>query len=191
MNKAIDNTYKASKDTQVIYLAGGCFWGIEKLVQMIDGVIDGTSGYANGIITNPTYQDVLKGDTKFVETVRVEYDPKIVKLETILKAYYSVIDVRLKNRQGNDIGTQYQTGIFYVDDESRKIVEEISNKIKENEDVFNVIIKPLDNFYKAEEYHQNYLDKNPRGYCHIGQDEFEKVQQIIESAKKLIDFERL
>ncbi len=159
-----------------IYLAGGCFWGIEKFMSLIDGVDDAVSGYANGDIENPTYQQVVKGDTNFRETVEVTYSK--INLETILFAFFRVIDPTVLNRQGNDVGSQYQTGIYYIDDESRKIVEKVVEIEKKRFSKFCVEIKPLKNFYKAEEYHQKYLVKNPTGYCHVNKAMFEYAKNI-------------
>lgn len=175
----IDTSYVKKEGVEVIYLAGGCFWGVEKLAQSISGVIDAVSGYANGSGVNPTYQAVCEGTTGFKEAVRVEYDPSVVSLETILYAYFSVIDPTMQNRQGNDIGTQYQTGIYYSDEEAMKTVEKVVETVKARNSKFLVEIKPLSNFYEAEEYHQNYLDKNPSGYCHISNEEFEKVKKMV------------
>lgn len=179
-NIGIDRNYVAKENTKVIYLAGGCFWGVEKLVQSIPGVVEGTSGYANGSFENPTYEEVKKGNTNFRETVRVEYDSSRVSLKTILVAYFAVVDPSVENQQGNDIGSQYQTGIYYSDAESMAIVDEVVKQEKAKVDVFKVEISPLLSFYDAEEYHQNYLDKHPTGYCHISSDELEKVKRIIE-----------
>lgn len=179
-----DNSYQPKENTKVIYLAGGCFWGVEKLVQSIPGVIEGTSGYANGTIVNPTYEQVCEGTTNFRETVRVEYDPSIVSLDTILYAYFSVVDPTIENRQGNDIGTQYQTGIYYSDEQSMNTIKKIVENEKSRVDTFKVEVKPLENFYEAEEYHQNYLDKNPSGYCHISKAEFDRVKNIVVDASK-------
>ena len=157
---------------KVIYLAGGCFWGIEHLMQSIDGVIDATSGYANGSKKeDASYKTVCTGNTGFKETVRVTYDPLKVSLDLILSAYFYVIHPEQKNRQGNDIGTQYQTGIYYVDEESKKTVERLYELEKSRHEKFYVEKGELVNFFEAEEYHQNYLEKNPNGYCHIPFDE--------------------
>lgn len=152
----------------VIYLAGGCFWGMEKLMQSIPGVQDVTSGYANGTgADEASYTVVCGGETGFRETVRVLYDPALVSLDRLLFDYFYVIDPTARNRQGNDVGTQYQTGIYYTNDAARQTVERIAAVEKGRTEDFAVEIGPLVNFYPAEEYHQDYLDKNPGGYCHI------------------------
>lgn len=152
----------------VIYLAGGCFWGLEKLMQSIPGVIDAQSGYANGTgKADAKYQTILGGKTGFRETVRVEYDPAKVSLDRLLLAYFYVIDPTVLNKQGNDTGTQYQTGIYYTNTQVQAVVERIVELERGRHKVFAVEVGPLKNYYPAEEYHQNYLDKNPGGYCHI------------------------
>lgn len=152
----------------VIYLAGGCFWGLEKLMQSIPGVIDAQSGYANGTgKADAKYQTILGGKTGFRETVRVEYDPAKVSLDHLLLAYFYVIDPTVLNKQGNDTGTQYQTGIYYTNTQAQAVVERIVELERGRHKVFAVEVGPLKNYYPAEEYHQNYLDKNPSGYCHI------------------------
>ena len=152
----------------VIYLAGGCFWGLEKLMQSIPGVIDAQSGYANGTgKADAKYQTILGGKTGFRETVRVEYDPAKVSLDHLLLAYFYVIDPTVLNKQANDTGTQYQTGIYYTNTQAQAVVERIVELERGRHKVFAVEVGPLKNYYPAEEYHQNYLDKNPGGYCHI------------------------
>ena len=163
----------------VIYLAGGCFWGMEQLMQSIPGVIDAQSGYANGTCeADATYQTVCKGDTGFRETVRVEYDPVQVSLDALLLAYFYVIDPTVQNRQGNDRGSQYQTGVYYTNDKVRETVERIADIERGRSEKFFVEIGPLKNYYPAEEYHQNYLEKNPNGYCHIPRAEMELFSRL-------------
>jgi len=166
---------------KVIYLAGGCFWGLEKYMSLIKGVVKVTSGYANGNKENPTYKEVCRGDTEFRECVKVEYDD--VSLETLLYAFFRVIDPTIKNRQGNDIGSQYQSGIYYLDKKSKEIIDKVVSIEKKRVSNFEVEIKPLLNFYEAESYHQNYLDKNPNGYCHIDFRMFEMAESLIVDAK--------
>jgi peptide-methionine (S)-S-oxide reductase/peptide methionine sulfoxide reductase msrA/msrB len=160
-----------------IYLAGGCFWGTEKYLANIGGIIETNVGYANGNTENPTYEEVCHHNTGHAETVKVIYDPKQIRLEYILTLYYDVINPTSVNRQGNDIGSQYRTGIYYVDSND---VETILASIKELQTKYEkpiaIEVLPLQNYYIAEEYHQKYLDKNPQGYCHIGVDKFEKAK---------------
>ncbi|MDO9085224.1 MAG: peptide-methionine (R)-S-oxide reductase MsrB [Anaerolineaceae bacterium] len=175
-----DSTYGKKEGVDVIYLAGGCFWGLEKLMQSLPGVVDVVSGYANGnadIV--PTYNKVISGQTGYRETVRVEYQPDVISLDAILFAYFQVIDPTIENAQGNDVGTQYQTGVYYADEAARATVERIATIEKERHKSFKVEIKPLARFYDAEEYHQDYLDKNPLGYCHISRDEISTISEII------------
>ena len=165
-------------DKHVIYLAGGCFWGLEHLMGSIPGVIRATSGYANGnSAENANYEAVCGGDTGFKETVRVEYDPGRISLDAILWAYFDVIDPTLANRQGHDIGTQYQTGIYYTNETDKETVERIARIEAARHKAFRVGIGPLVNFYPAEEYHQKYLDKHPGGYCHIPREKMEALSK--------------
>jgi len=151
-----------------IYLAGGCFWGLEKYFSQIPGVTGTKVGYANGKTVNPTYEEVCTGTTGFAETVEVKYDPSKISLNTLLKAYFSVIDPTSLNKQGNDIGTQYRTGIYYTNPSDEKIMKDfIVQEQKKYKKPIVVEVERLQNFYPAEEYHQKYLEKNPHGYCHI------------------------
>ena len=153
----------------VIYLAGGCFWGVQKYFDQFAGIIQTTVGYANGNSENPKYEDVKAQKTGHVETVKIEYDENVRDLRQILDDYFKIIDPTSLNKQGEDEGISYRTGIYYTNSEDLKIIEE---KVKEVQEAYQnpvvVEIQPLDNFYKAEEYHQKYLEKNPQGYCHIG-----------------------
>ena len=158
----------------VIYLAGGCFWGMEHLMQSIPGVIDAQSGYANGSDEhNANYRTVCTGKSGFRETVRVEYDPERVSLDALLMAYFYVIDSTVQNGQGNDRGSQYQTGVYYTNEKAREAAERIAAIERSRCSSFAVETGPLLNFYPAEEYHQDYLEKNPGGYCHIPRAEIE------------------
>ena len=163
----------------VIYMAGGCFWGMEQLMQSIPGVIDVESGYANGSCSkDANYKTVCGGNTGFRETVKVEYDPEKVSLDALLLAYFYVIDPTVENQQGNDRGTQYQTGLYYTDDESKDTVERVAEIERGRSEKFFVEIGPLKNYYPAEEYHQDYLEKNPGGYCHIPKEEIELFSKL-------------
>ncbi|MBR6824816.1 MAG: peptide-methionine (S)-S-oxide reductase MsrA [Firmicutes bacterium] len=155
-----------------IYLAGGCFWGIEHLMQQLPGVVEAQSGYANGSgAAEANYRAVCGGDTGFREAVRVVYDPARVSLEALLLAYFYVVDVTVAGRQGPDVGSQYQSGIYYEDAADAAVVERIAAIERAAAADFCVEIGPLRNFYPAEEYHQDYLQKNPFGYCHIPREE--------------------
>ena len=168
-----------SDEKNTIYLAGGCFWGLEMLMQSIPGVIDAESGYANGTgKSDAKYSIITGGRTGFRETVKVTYDPDEVSLDALLLAYFYVIDPTVANRQGNDVGSQYQTGVYYTNDEAKKTVERIAAIERGRSKRFEVEIGPLVNYYPAEEYHQNYLEKNPMGYCHIPRDEIELFSRL-------------
>lgn len=151
-----------------IYLAGGCFWGTEAYMKLLPGVIDTEVGYANGNTEHPTYEDVCRKNTGFAEAVKVIYDPQIISTQTLLKGYFETINPLSFDRQGNDVGSQYRTGIYYVDE---SYVEDINKSVALEQEKHTLEIatevKVLENFYNAEEYHQDYLDKNPNGYCHV------------------------
>lgn len=161
-------TIEPKNITHKIYLAGGCFWGVQAYFLKLPGVVYTETGYANGKIENPKYEDVLKGDTNFVETVLVEYNPYEVSLTDILNHYFSIVDLTSLNRQAHDVGTQYRSGIYYIDDNDKNIIENalIQQQKKLSQPIVTEVMK-LENFYKAEEYHQEYLEKHPGGYCHI------------------------
>lgn len=150
-----------------IYLAGGCFWGVQKFFAQFSGVLETEAGYANGPDTAPAYRDVCLG-SGHAETVRVAYDPAVVSLATLLRRYFTVIDPLSVNRQGGDIGIQYRTGIYYTDPSQLPEIEAVYREEEAKAGApLAVEVKPLANFFPAEEYHQDYLDKNPGGYCHI------------------------
>ena len=157
-----------SNNVREIYLAGGCFWGTEHFFKQIEGVVETEVGYANGHTEHPTYKEVCTDKTGFAETVRVVYDPEKIGLRFLLKMYFKAIDPVSVNRQGHDTGTQYRTGIYYTDASDLPVIEEVySEEQKLYKEPFAVEKLPLKNFYTAEEYHQDYLDKNPEGYCHL------------------------
>ena len=151
-----------------IYLAGGCFWGIEAYMKKLPGVRDTDVGYANGNTENPTYEQVCYDNTGHAETVKVVYDPALISTEQLLDGFFKVVDPTSINRQGNDRGSQYRSGIYYVDEADKAIAESAAARQKEKyKDPVVTEILPLNQFYLAEDYHQDYLDKNPGGYCHI------------------------
>ena len=160
--------------SKVIYLAGGCFWGTEHYFKQVHGIVNTEVGYANGIIDNPTYQQVCTDTTQFAETVRVCYNPDIVNLRFLLEMYFKAIDPISINKQGHDVGTQYRTGIYYVDPQDIPVIEMVFQQEQQKYDVpLAVEIRELVNFFEAEDYHQDYLDKNPNGYCHLPSSLFE------------------
>ncbi len=156
------------KNLDTVYFAGGCFWGVEEYFSRIEGVYDAASGYANGNTENPSYEDVIYNGTGHAETVRIIYDPKQVELDFLLSHYFKVVDPTSLNRQGNDVGTQYRSGLYYTTEEQKAVIEShIEMVASQYSNPIVVEVLPLSNFYFAEEYHQDYLKKNPNGYCHI------------------------
>lgn len=161
-----------------IYFAGGCFWGLQKYFSLAGGVMSTETGYANGVLSCPTYEEVCTGETGHAETVKVIYDDELTTLTHLLELFYQVIDPTSLNRQGNDIGTQYRTGIYFVDEaEKIAIVASLRELQKQYQQPLAIEVMPLANYQRAEEEHQNYLDKNPGGYCHIGKKAFENVRE--------------
>lgn len=151
-----------------IYLAGGCFWGTEAYFQRLPGVVDTEVGYADSVIDSPTYEDVCAGDADAAEAVRVEYDPNVISLPLLLEAYFRTIDPTSINKQGNDRGRQYRTGVYWTDADDAPVVENAIAKLEQRIGKPVVIeASHLRNFWPAETYHQDYLQKNPFGYCHI------------------------
>lgn len=157
-----------------IYLAGGCFWGVEAYMSRIYGVYDVTSGYANGNSDAPTYQDVLSG-SGHAETVHVRYDPSLVELEALLDMFFEVVDPTSLNKQGNDVGVSYRSGIYYVESMDLEAIELVIDELDNaySKDIV-VEVEPIDGYTLAEDYHQDYLEKNPNGYCHI---EFDAIEE--------------
>lgn len=172
------NKQNKMENLKEIYFAGGCFWGTEHFMKQIRGVKSTEVGYANGTIENPTYKQVCTGKTGAAETVKVVYDPKEVDLNLLLDLYFKTIDPTSLNCQGGDQGTQYRTGIYYTDPADFPVIEAAIKKLASQYARPVVIeVKPLSNFYAAEEYHQDYLDKNRGGYCHIDPALFEYARK--------------
>lgn len=153
---------------KVIYLAGGCFWGTEHFFKQVRGIVATDVGYANGRTEHPTYEEVCRHDTGHAEAVRIEYDPSEISLELILSLYYKTIDPTSLNKQGGDLGTQYRTGIYYTDEADLPTIQtSLAELAKLYRAPVVIECEPLLQFYSAEDYHQDYLDKNRGGYCHI------------------------
>lgn len=151
-----------------IVLAGGCFWGVEEYMSRIHGVIETKVGYANGMKENPSYEQVCTCTTGHAEACYIKYDENILSLEKLLDRFWTIIDPTILNRQGNDRGSQYRTGILYMDEKDiDTIIKSKSNEQKNYKKDIVTEIEPLKCFYEAEQYHQKYLKKNPQGYCHI------------------------
>ncbi len=150
-----------------IYLAGGCFWGLQKYFDQFDGVLSTEVGYANGPDRAPSYEEVC-ADSGHAETVRVSYDETRTDLKALLERYFLVIDPLSVNRQGPDSGIQYRTGIFYTEESQLDVIRPVYDREQEKAGApLAVVVEPLRNFFPAEEYHQKYLEKNPGGFCHI------------------------
>ena len=150
---------------KIIYIAGGCFWGVEGYYQLLNGVVSTRVGYANGDKENPTYEEVKSHLTTHAETLKLIYDDSIISLEMILEHFLRFVDPYSVDKQGHDEGHQYRSGVYYVDDADRGVILDYFGK---NLNVgYKIEVKKLENFYDAEEYHQDYLKKNPGGYCHV------------------------
>lgn len=172
-------------EAKTIYFAGGCFWGTEHFFKQIHGVVATEVGYANGSIENPTYELVCAHNTGYAETVKVDYDPQTVPLEQLIDLYFETIDPTSLNKQGHDEGTQYRTGIYYTDSTSAAVAQK---KLKDLAAKYNspIVVEccPLENFYNAEDYHQDYLDKNPTGYCHLSPALFKRAKEANRPSEK-------
>lgn len=152
-------------------LAGGCFWGMEDILRKIPGVVETAVGYTGGTVPNATYEKVKTGATGHAESIRIVFDPKVLSYRELLGYFFRMHDPTTLNRQGNDVGTQYRSAIFYHDEEQRKVAEEVKASVdrsgKWKRPVVTEIV-PAEPFCRAEEYHQDYLVKNPGGYtCHF------------------------
>lgn len=157
-----------------IYFAGGCFWGTEHFFKQIEGVTFTETGYANGSTPDPTYRQVYTDTTGYAETVHVEYDNDVIDLDFLVRMFFMAIDPTSLNRQGEDVGTRYRTGIYYTDAEELPCIKKIYDEIgRQYESPLVVELEPLKNFYRAEDYHQDYLENNPDGYCHLPLELFE------------------
>jgi methionine-S-sulfoxide reductase/methionine-R-sulfoxide reductase len=155
-------------NTKIIYLAGGCFWGMESYFKRINGVLNTQTGYANGHTDNPSYEQVCQQDTGHAETIKVEYNADIISLTDLLRHFFRIIDPTTLNRQAHDVGTQYRSGVYYTNCVDRDIIQ-AAIKAEQGRYQAPIVVEnlPLEQYFPAEEYHQDYLDKNPGGYCHI------------------------
>ena len=167
-----------------IYFAGGCFWGTQHYFKQIEGVFETSVGYANGHTSAPTYEEVYTDTTGFAETVCVLYDETKVSLRFLVEMFFLVIDPTSLNQQGEDKGTRYRTGVYYTDESQIDVIRKVFDEQQlKNSSRMVVELMPLESFYRAEEYHQNYLDKNPQGYCHLPLALFEYAKKAREQRK--------
>ncbi len=165
-----------------IYLAGGCFWGVEHYLSLIQGIKETTVGYANSDIASPSYEDLKAHRSSASETVEVLYDEQVISLSEILELFFEIIDPTLLDQQGHDIGHQYRTGIYFTDKEDESIIKNALSALETKYDkpILTELL-PLENFTVAEEYHQDYLYKNPDGYCHVDPKMFERAKNYKKS----------
>ncbi len=169
-----DEPAKAQVNRESAVLAGGCFWGMEDLLRAIPGVVDTEVGYAGGSQANASYTHVKTGTTDHAEAIKVTFDPNKLSFEKLLHAFFRIHDPTTENRQGNDVGRQYRSAIFYADNEQKKTAEKVIKEVNSSGKWKRPIVTEVaasTGFYDAEDYHQNYLEKNPNGYtCHYWRD---------------------
>lgn len=159
--------------------AGGCFWGIQKYYSLVNGVLSATAGYIGGNTESPTYKEIKTGSTNHAEAVLVEYDSTKTDLKKLLDHYFFITDPTTLNRQKNDKGTQYRSILYYNDKKEKELIEEYINAIQDSyKNQIVTEINEMTDFWPAEKYHQYYLDKNPRGYCHLTSYHFKYVEEI-------------
>ena len=174
---------------KTIYFAGGCFWGTQHFFTKVDGVKEAVCGYANGNIQNPKYEQVYTDTTGFAETVKVTYNPSRIGLEELTDLFFCIIDPLSVNKQGHDEGTRYRTGIYFTDQADEPTLKiAYSREEKKAGAKLAVELEPLKNFYKAEDRHQDYLDKNLQGYCHLPFKAFTYVR-LYQDAKLILEGE--
>ena len=161
-----------------IYLAGGCYWGVEKYLSNVAGVTETEVGFANGHIEGPAYVQVKKGDTGHAETVRVVYDDAVIPLDKLRRLFLRSIDPTSFEKQGEDVGNQYRTGIYWTEEDEAVVRGELARLQAQYAAPIVVEACPLERFYPAEEYHQKYLDKTPGGYCHVPWAEIDRVKTV-------------
>ncbi|MBQ3156471.1 MAG: peptide-methionine (S)-S-oxide reductase MsrA [Clostridia bacterium] len=164
---------------RTIYLAGGCYWGVEKFLSNILGVLETEVGFANGHVDAPAYVQVKQGDTGHAETVRTVYDADQLPLDKLLRLFFRIIDPTSFEKQGEDVGNQYRTGVYWVEPEDEAVIRTELARLQQRFDA-PIVVEAclLDCFFPAEEYHQKYLDKTPGGYCHVPWSEIDWVKTV-------------
>ncbi len=164
----------------------GCFWCVEHVFNLLKGVDEAISGYAGGNVENPSYEDVCTGNTEHAEVVKIIFDPTIISYEKLLEIFWNVHDPSQLNRQGNDVGTQYRSIVFYTNETQKELAEKSKELFEKQKEIdFTTLIEPLDVFYKAEDYHQDYFNNNPENpYC--GTVVNPKVEKFLVKYKELL-----
>ncbi len=172
--KASDESAKGTPGRETAVLAGGCFWGMEEVLRKIPGVIETSVGYSGGKVANPSYRQVCSGDTGHAEAIQIIFDPAKISYEQLLGYFFRMHDPTTRNRQHNDVGTQYRSAIFYKNEDQKKTAERVKERLNQSGKFGKPLVTEIakaSEFYPAEEYHQNYLVKNPGGYnCHVLRD---------------------
>lgn len=163
---------------KTIFLAAGCFWGVQHYLKQIRGVVETETGFANGDTDNPTYKEVYTDRTGYAEAVRVAFDPEVLSLRKLVQLYFDCIEPTSVNQQGEDRGTRYRTGIYYIEPEDYRVIKEIFDDVQRGYSApLAVEVEPIRNFFSADESHQDYLEKHPDGYCHLPQALFDYARQ--------------
>lgn len=163
---------------KTIFLAAGCFWGAQHYLKQIRGIVETETGFANGNTDNPTYKEVYTDRTGYAEAVRVVFDPEVLPLKRLVQLYFDCIEPTSVNQQGEDKGTRYRTGIYYIEPEDRLTIQEVYDEVQRGYSApLAVEVEPIRNFFPADESHQDYLDKHPDGYCHLPQALFEYARR--------------
>lgn len=180
---------KQNPELKKATLGAGCFWCVEAVFQQLEGVETVISGYTGGKIKNPTYREVCSGLTGHAEVAQITYDPQVISFEDILEVFWKTHDPTTLNKQGADVGTQYRSAIFYHDDEQKRIAEMFKKELDRSgafEKPIVTEISPLEDFYPAEDYHQNYFNQNPeQPYCqYVVKPKVEKVKRVFKEKLK-------
>lgn len=163
---------------KTIFLAAGCFWGAQHYLKQIHGVVETETGFANGNTDDPTYKEVYTDRTGYAEAVRVVFDPEVLPLKRLVQLYFDCIEPTSVNQQGEDRGTRYRTGVYYIEPEDRLTIQEVYDDVQRGYSApLAVEVEPIRNFFPADESHQDYLDKHPDGYCHLPQALFEYARR--------------
>lgn len=167
--------------TKTIFLAAGCFWGAQHYLKQIRGVMETETGFANGNTDNPSYEQVYTDTTGYAEAVRVVFDPEVLPLRKLVELYFDCIEPTSVNRQGEDCGTRYRTGIYFIEPDDYAVIKEVYDEVQRNYiNDLAVEVQPIERFFAADESHQDYLDKHPDGYCHLPQSLFEFARKANE-----------